>query len=251
MKNRLLKIHLKFSIYIIVGFLSINACVAQRNAEMEEFLQEFFRSETVFAQDRKEIQFTLIPQFTRTDNNHLTIPLSVEYGITNRLQVEIEVPYLISSISKQQTLRGVGNTEVGLLYNVIRNNRIVSLSVGVEKSLQTTGEKLRPYNDEPSWEAFTVIARQFGILQMHSNIAAEFSDDEASFHYGIATVFSIGRCRPTFELNSQKEEERIFYFTPGLLLSLPSGIEFGVSVSGTVSSEPPFQAVTALLTYEF
>jgi hypothetical protein len=241
----------KFILCLAASLFSFAACVAQSDPEMEEFLEEFFNSETVFSQEKKEFQFTVKPQFARSEMRKLTIPLSIEYGITDRLQVEIEVPYVISSVSKKRSVRGVGNAQIGILYNIMNTNRVVSLSVGVEKSLHTSGKYIDAYEEEPTWEAFTVLARQFGIAQVHTNVAAELSDGEMAFHYAMATVFNLGRYKATFEVNSEKNEKRIFYYTPGLLMSLPNGIEMGMSVSGALCGDVPFLGGTALLTYEF
>ncbi len=235
----------------IINFLSYSVSRAQVKLEMDEYLQEFFLAETVFSQEKNEVQFTLKPLFTKSRYRQLSIPFSVEYGITDRLQLELEVPYIISTFSKQETIRGFGNSEVGILYNIIKANRPFSLSAGLGIPLKTSSRIIRPYISETSWEAFVVAARQFGHIQIHTNLQSEFSEGEIVLNYGVASVFNFGRFSATFEITSEKEEERIFNFTPGLIWSKPNGFEFGLAVSKSLNSSYNDWGVVAMMTYEF
>ena len=225
--------------------------MAQAKPEMDEYLQEFFTEETVFSQDRNEIQFTLKPSFTKSEQRQLCIPLSVEYGITDRFQIEVEVPYLISSLTERQRIRGMGNAEVELMYNILKSYRPFSLSVGISKTLKTAGKYIGAYDNEPSWEAFTVMARQLGIGQIHGNLRTELADGQIKFNYGMGCVFNFGRFNGTFEVTTDKEEERIFYFVPGLIWKQPSGLEFGMALSKSVDKYSDDWSLVAMLIYEF
>ncbi|HMF70327.1 MAG TPA: hypothetical protein VK616_02570, partial [Flavitalea sp.] len=181
----------------------------------------------------------------------LCIPLAVEYGLTDRLQIEVEVPYLISSLTERHRIRGMGNVEVGLMYNILKSYRPFSLSVGMNKTLQTAGKHIRAYDNEASWEAYTVVARQLGIGQIHGNFRTELADGQLKLNYGMASVFNFGRCNATFEVTTDKEEERIFFFTPGLIWKQPNGLEFGMALSTSVDKYSDNWSLAAMLIYEF
>jgi len=225
------KLYPAFFAWVIIILCSSKPSKAQAKLEMDEYLQEFFTEETVFSQDRNEIQFTLKPIFTKGEQRQLYVPLSVEYGLTDRLQIEVEVPYLISSLTERQRNRGMGNAEVGLMYNILKSYRPFSLSVGINKTLKTAGKHIREYDDEAGWEAYTVVARQLGSGQIHGNLRTEIADRQIKFNYGMGCVFNFGRFNGTFEVTTDKEEERIFYFAPGLIWKQPNGLEFGMALS--------------------
>jgi len=245
------KLHPAFFAWVIIILCCPKFPKAQAKLEMDEYLQEFYLEETVFPQEKNEIQLTLKPSFTKYEQRQLYIPLAVEYGLTDRLQIEVEVPYLISSVTERQRIRGMGNVEVGLMYNILKSYRPFSLSVGMNKTLQTAGKYIRAYQDEPSWEAYTVVARQLGSWQMHGNFRTELVDGQFTFNYGMASVFNFGRCNATFEVTANKEEERIFYFTPGLIWKQPNGLEFGMALSKSFNKYSDNWSLVAMLIYEF
>lgn len=240
----------KIGACIFIGFFCVKESVAQKG-EMDEYLQEFFLSETVFPQEAKEIQFTLKPYLSQSDDTHFSIPLTVEYGITDRLQVEIEVPYLISSSKKRTTIQGMENLEIGVLYNVIKSNRPFALSMGVEFPLKTASRKIREYDPETSVEAIIIAARQFGKAQIHAKMGSEISAGKSTMNYGVASIFKFGRCKPTFELNWDNEEARTLSVTPGVLWTEPGGLEFGMAFSTKVPNTYASWGVIASFTYEF
>jgi hypothetical protein len=251
MKRSVSNIPLPFFACFAIGLLCSNISSAQAELEMDEYIQEFFMGETVFPQEKKELQFTLMPVFIKSEFDQFSIPLAVEYGITDRLQAEIEVPYLMSAISERRSVHGIGNTAVGVLYNIVKRNRPFSLSVGVEKSFETSGKQIHAYGTETSWEAFTVVGRQFGSTQLHANLASEFSEGEIVMNYGVASVFNFGRCSATFEVNSNKDEKRTYHLAPGLILSRPNGFEFGMAIMKSIRSAYGDWGFVAMATYEF
>ena len=51
-------------------------------------------AETVFPQEKGELQVTLGPEYWKgKELNEARLPLSLEYGITDRVQVGLEIPY--------------------------------------------------------------------------------------------------------------------------------------------------------------
>jgi len=245
------ELHPAFFAWVIIVLCCSKPTKAQSKLEMDEYLQEFFTGETVFSQDRNEIQFTLKPSFTKSEQSQLCIPFSVEYGITDRLQIEVEVPYLISSLTERQRIKGMGNAEVGLMYNILKSYRPFSLSVGINKNLKTAGKDIGAYDEEASWEAYTVVARQLGSGQIHGNLRTELADGQINFNYGVGCVVNFGRFDGTFEVTTNKEEERIFYFTPGLIWKQPNGLEFGMALSKSVDKYSDGWSLVAMMIYEF
>jgi hypothetical protein len=86
---------MKLAIFVFCGFvLTSGSATAQQEVEPEQGearqpVQELFLTETVYPQDKHELQITVRTFFdrSRTSLDRL-LPLAVEYGLTDRWQVE-------------------------------------------------------------------------------------------------------------------------------------------------------------------
>jgi hypothetical protein len=113
-------------------FLNIKPVGAQKNALIQELLQEFFIGETVYAQQKEEIQITFCPAFWKSNSlQTINIPLQFEYGLTDRLQFETRIPYNFYSPTSSLRNNGIGGAEIGFLYNVINNSKPFGLSLSL------------------------------------------------------------------------------------------------------------------------
>src|SRR4030095_102866 len=102
MKHHSQRIQISFlkkplAVIFFTGFYILyisESVMSQKIDGMEESLQEFFIGQTVYAQHKNEIQFTAKPAYWRTQGSEVTnIPLQLEYGLTDRFQIELELPY--------------------------------------------------------------------------------------------------------------------------------------------------------------
>jgi hypothetical protein len=223
---------------------------AQEELEMDEYIQEFFLGQTVFPQEKKEIQFTLKPSFTKKSEGLISIPFEMEYGFTDRLQIEIEIPYFISFPSGARTAKGFGNAEIGLMYSILKKNRPFSLSAGVSVPLHTAGQKFKE-DDEVLVESFAVIGRQFGNVQVHGNVVTEFVKGDMLLNYGLSSVLNLGRCNATLEVSGAREDERVFFVSPGFIWKQSDGFEFGIAFSKSLTPSAREWGIVGIITREF
>jgi len=240
-----------FCAYSFITLFCTNTTMAQKDFEMDQYIQEFFIGETVFPQEKNEIQFTLKPIFAgRIGEQQLSIPFEIEYGLSNRLQVSIVLPYLFSFSSNRRVKRGMGDAELSLMYNMLKNNRPFSLSAGASLPFHTAGNEFKE-DDEVVFESFTLIGRQMDNVQMHGNFVTEFKRTDIIFNYGVSTVFNFGRFNATLELSGAKDDERIFSVSPGLIWYHFEGFEFGMAIYKSLTSSVRDWGVTAMVTREF
>ncbi len=257
MKNQLFKNIPLILCFASAFFGSLSRSGAQTSGETPELLQEFFVSETVFAQEKNEFQVTTKPGYWKKEGmKMITIPLQFEYGFTDRFQVELTLPYNFLYTEGHRVIHGRGNAEAGFLYSILKGNKPFAFSMGLEVELPT--EKMSKTAELPEeaeeaeepgveWEPSLIIARQFGKMQVHANLAAEISKSGTEFNYNLATAVPFGNWLATLELNGKFADKRSVFITPGILWKGIDDFEFGAAVS----KGGPGWGFILMATYEF
>lgn len=252
MKTRLLKktsLVLYFTGIFIFGIA--DPVRAQQEEGIEELLQEFFIGETVYAQEKHEVQFTSMPAFWNKDGFGITsIPLQFEYGFTDRFQIELNLPYYFLHPKTGQTVSGTGNMEVGFLYSILNANKPFALSLALDVALPTANKEKDIDEAEVEWEPSLIIAKQVGRGQVHASLGAEITKSESAMNYKLGTVFPFGVWRATLELNGKTNDDKPIYLTPGLIWKGLDDFEFGVGFSKNITGAVEWGTIL-MATYEF
>jgi hypothetical protein len=218
---------------------------------IEEMLQEFFISETVYAQEKNEVQFTSKPAYWKKEGFGITsIPLQLEYGFTDRFQVELNLPYYFLHPKTVQNVRGTGNMEVGLLYNILKGNKPFALSLALDVGLPTANKEKEIDEAEAEWEPSLIIAKQVGRGQVHVSLGAEITKTESEMNYKLGTVFPFGAWRATLELNGTINNSKTIYLTPGFIWKGLDDFEFGLGFSKSITGTME-RGTILMATYEF
>ena len=232
-------------------FLNIKPAGAQKNAPMQELLQEFFAGETVYAQQKKEIQITSCSAFWKSNSvQTVNIPLQFEYGITNRLQFETGITYNFYSIPGPFRHNGMGGTEIGLLYNVLNNQNSLAISLAFDCLLLAQQNVKEFEESEVEWEPSLIIAKQFGKMQLHASFAADITKSDRLFNYNLASVFPFADWRGTLELNWQNNGKEM-YITPGLIWKGLDDFEFGIGAPKNITRSRNEWGAILMITHEF
>ena len=199
------------------------------NDALPVYIEEFFLSEAVRSEERGELQATVDSRFFRGQGSAYdgkAADLTLEYGITRRLQASLEMPYGIGATPFSETPVSWSVVSPGVLYQFILSNHPFALSAAFNASI--------PVNDraEASYEPELMIAKGFGKLQIHTSLAPEFSEDESSLAYNVAAVRPLSRhWIPTLEFNGARSGGgNSLYLTPGLYTHLPHRLEVGAAI---------------------
>jgi len=167
------------------------------------------------------------------------IKARAEVGITDRLQLQAELPYQVddrpgSTFNAQEN---VGNVQVGATYSLLRADDPISMSAGLDVQIPVGHQASLPSNDmrasdQTLWKPSLIVARDFGPVQVHTNMQAALGADHQGFNYDISTVYPIGRVAPSLELNARTMESATpqFYATPGVTYSFSDRTQVGVGV---------------------
>lgn len=248
--------------------------------EYEQPLEEVFQTELVYPQDRGEVQLTFGPRKFSGGEESAEIPIAAEYGITDRLQVEIEYAAFTSiRLDTNGNARGPGDLEIGTKYSFmnIRGSNVhaavgcnIELPTGdVSQGLSEGLVEVEPFacfaKDFPSLHRMQLFG-QVGVDLVNRTKTAPDNDTEDSdeapldpheFFLNVGTFVPIGKFRGTMELNWTTNQwnnlgnESAVYVTPGIVWVPKSGLEFGIGLPVGVSHDADHLRVIGLLIYEF
>ena len=214
-------------------------------APMPEYIQEFFLSDAVRCQDKGELQFTIA-----TESRNLVgtnADLQVEYGVTDRLQVDIGVPYgIVAHRDEGEVVPGWNSFSVGFLYQLIRSDRLFALSAGMAMDLPLRSQ------GELGYEPAILLARSFHKLQVHASVVSEIERLKPTFAYNVSAVYPIKRAWfPTFEFNGRRTGTNSFYLTPGLYRHLGNRTEIGIGIPLGVGGTADSRGIVLKTNWEF
>jgi len=187
------------------------------------------------------------------------IKARAEVGITDRLQLEAELPYQVDDRpgSSFQAQENFGNVLIGGTYSLMRDNDPVSMSAGVDVQIPVGHQAALPSNDlrasdQTIWKPSLIVGRDFGPVQVHTNMQAELGTGVRGFNYDISTVVPVGRVAPSLELNARTLESATpqFYATPGLTYSFSDRTKLGVGVPIGLNNQSTEAAVVGRLSVQ-
>lgn len=223
------------------------------------------------------MQLTFTSRYGKGDGRSMfQTPVSLEYGITDRWQVEVawDVQRRRTEIG-ERVMRGAGDFSIGTQYsfmNMARSN--VHSAVGFEVTLPTANIKEDLTEGFVEYEPYFIIAKDFPNLnrmQVFSQVGLGFNqrarrhrdadDDEEptahEFNLGIGTFVPFRRAVLTAEYNLSTNrwnnggDEREMYFTPGVMWRLPRNWQVGFAAPiGLTDDSDKFGTVFKLI-YEF
>jgi hypothetical protein len=191
---------------------------------LPEYVQEFFLSDAVRCQEKGEWQLTGgVDSRQRIGTSGL---LKTQYGLTNRLQLGVELPYGLTEEETDEPQSRWSTASLGVEYQILRSNQPFALSAGI-----AIGVPVRSHG-EVEYEPTLVIAKGFRKLQIHASFVADIEEEKPSFQYNVASVYSVRRhWFPTFEFNGRSlHGDAAFYLTPGMYRHLPHHLEIGAGV---------------------
>jgi hypothetical protein len=213
------------------------------------YIEEFFLSEAVRSEDHGELQFTVDGMASRGRSSAAdgkSAGLDIEYGVTRRLQLGMELPYGIQSTASSELPVSWSTLNASLLYQFIRSNHPFALcaAMGVNPPVTSRGSI--------SYEPELLAAKGFGKLQIHTSVIPELSKDDKSLEYNVAALRPIAHhLIPTLEFNGRRNSGvNGFCVTPGLYKHFPHRLEMGVGVPMGMGSNSSPVGVVVKVTWE-
>jgi hypothetical protein len=202
---------------------------------LPQTVHELFLTESVFPNERGEYQPSVGADYQRhsSDSWSTLLNMGLEYGITDRLQVGLSMPWV--SIHEDDHSRA-GDLSAELFYNLIPATATVSLSLAAELTLPKGNEDRRFGEGEQELELTMIMAGRAAAVQWQINLGGEWTEDESELVYSLAVLpmWPHWMLVPTLELSGAATDGgRELYVTPGLHWRPAdnAGLGFGVPIS--------------------
>jgi len=200
--------------------------------------EELFVGQTVYTQPQGGTQMVLSGSQIRTgDMRDSRIAAHVKYGLTDRLQLQAELPVDISDRSSGFTAQtGVSRIEGGATYRMTNLGSPVALAAGMNieaplaKATDVTGD--RPAAG-PIFKPSLIMATGSGAVTVHTSAQAELGQPSRALNYSIGSQYSLGSWVPSLELNSRAVENAHpqFYATPGVTYKFSEQTQLGLGTA--------------------
>jgi hypothetical protein len=222
---------------------------AKADDALPVYIEEFFLSEAVRSEERGELQITVDAYGSHGDGSAAdgeSSELDLEFGVTRRLQLGMELPYGISATRTSELPVSWSSMSLNVVYQFIRSNRPFALSCGAGVGIPVSGR------GETTFEPEVLLAKGFGKLQIHASVIPEWSEDEHSLAYNVAAVRPWARnWIATLEFNGRRNGFNSFYVTPGIYKHLPHRLEAGLGVPLGLGGRSSAVGVIGKVTWEF
>jgi hypothetical protein len=242
---------------------------AEEAAEKPRLIEEFLTAEPTYVESRGEIQVGAALDYRRPAGDW-RVPVLVEYGLTNRIEAELEWSYL-SVPGEGSRHRGLGDLELGLHYALRPDVAKVAVTLGADVGLPTGDEAKGLGSGESDVEFLGIAGVRLGRAELHVTGMLEL-EDEAEPALNAAAVYPQGDFRFTLEANVLRggakarlveqdplgepgevtqDEDAWVVVTPGLFHRPSPEVEYGIGVPLGLTRSAPDWGVVGRLTVEF
>ncbi|WP_437521271.1 hypothetical protein WME79_28735 [Sorangium sp. So ce726] len=219
-------------------------------------IEELFLGETAFPQEALELQITSAPRWERDGRQvGFRIPLLLELGITDRLQLGGELPL---ELARQDSgvVAGLGSVELEALYNLVNERGLgLALSAGLGAGFPAGAREL----GAPGYalEPFVSLDKAIGGVHVGISASAEIrlptagrDATELSPGASLGVILPLGDVVPTVELAAELEDTTSLLIAPGVLWHPTPGLELGAALELGLAGETPDAGLMLLVTRE-
>jgi hypothetical protein len=240
-----------------------------------QLANEYFLVNSVYPQERGEVQLTTYPRIDFEDGHRAAIPFGIELGITDLWQIELGwVPLAVNRTAGEPHRSGIGDFELETQYSLMNvGGSTTHLAFGLSLTIPAGPPDAGGSEGETELEPSVSVGRDFRSAGRPSQLFGQLAlglvgrDEETSgsggeepvaheLLLGVGYVIATGRVRWTAELSWATNEwdggdESALYFSPGIVWDLPSTWEFGIGAPIGVRGEARAFGLSLFLLYEF
>ncbi len=200
--------------------------------------QEFFLGEEAPPNQKQQVEAGTGLEWEQEDGDaSFTLPVHVEYGLTDRLQLQGE-----AQLVPEGEDPGLDGGRVGARWALVNDGeRSLAVSAGAEvlATRDEPGTSLRP-----GVSPFLLAYKDFGRIGVNASAGAELlpasGDRDGTVHpdLGMAVLLDAGAVRPMFEAAWRNEQgTNTGILSPGLLIEPAKSLQVGLSVPVRLGSD--------------
>lgn len=244
----------------LLSALAIPCLVSHATAEERRLPIEFAVTESIVMTDRDEMYVSPAAAYFRSpDDTGLTVASEIAYGLTDRLQVATEVPYVFVNPGERRSASGIGDVEIAARYGLVNyREHAFGLDVGAALALPTGERRHDVAEDRLAVEPFFTTSMWLGPVNVQTNGAWERAvtrtDDEPANEgrYNVALVYPIERWFVVLEGNGETDREHTRYWvTPEAVWRATDSLELRAAVPCGVTRAAGDYGLVAGFTVEF
>jgi hypothetical protein len=217
-------------------------------------INELFQSNVVYTQETDELEVTFrLAYLNGADSDHWLLPIGLEYGITDNLQVEIEwTVYARDNPDIDTSADGVGDFSIGLQHSWLNiGDKPLHAAIALELVFDTGDDDLELNEEGTAWEPFLVVATKPAFLmgiEAFVEIGGEISSEENEKYFNLGGYYrAFGNQLLSLEYNHEEEAR---YLTPGLMKRWQNGWEAGMGIPVGLNDDSDNFRVIFILIYE-
>lgn len=238
----------------IAGVLWVGAfhtMYAEEEAASSDHAQGLFLLDTAYPQERGSLQLTLSGAHLHFDDGHESeVALQLEYGITDRVQVEAVFPVRWFKEGDESD-KGLGDIELGLLGAITPVDSPLTVSFSLDFRLPT-GNEDKGLGDGSALDPKILMAWELHGVIVHANLGAEITPDEQAVNYGVAVERDIESLSLIVEFSGETNSDTsTCYITPGVAWRPTSWSEIALGTPFGLTDAAADWGVVALFTIEF
>ena len=242
----------------------------------EQPIQEVFQGGLVYPQEHGEVQLSFSSRFSKArDHSSLENPFSIEYGITDRWQIELEWNALSRRAETgEATTRGKGDFSIGTKYSLMNlRGSNFHTAVGFEISFPSGSVEKQLSDGFIEYSPYVIVAKDFprlhhlqlftqagvGFVQRWRRSVSGTGEEPAAHKFdlglGMFVPFRVVVFTNEFNLSTNRwnngGRQREAFATPGIVGRLPRGWQLGVGVPLGLTRDSNRFGTVVTLVYEF
>jgi len=188
--------------------------------------EELAITESIVGQDEDELETSLRVRHLRFPHERsTTVRAELEYGVTDRLQARVEVPYSVRDPAGARAVHGFEDVELGFRYAVLDfRTRPLALEVGLTVGLPTGSRRKELGTGDVSLEPNFTLGQWLGPMNgqlsfsWRRSVIGGRAVAEDEFDYGGALLYPWRHWFLIFEgAGETKESKTAYYAVPELI----------------------------------
>jgi hypothetical protein len=245
--------------FLLLMVVPFSCVLAQEPTDNKLLPEELAITRSVVIQDADELESTLSFQYDRSQPKEVyTAEAELEYGLTDRWEIDADVPYEFLRPKNETGADGIGDVEAAVRYGVIPIGQgPVALTAGLGFGIPTgdrtreLGEgrlALEPFFTASMWAGPCNVQVNAGWTRAVTNSGKEPRDD---FEYNVAVLYPLKRWYIGVEGNGESSSEvTTYYVTPELIWRPMKNLELLVAVPLGITRESADYGVIGELSLE-